>query len=229
MLSGGRTDARVRCTSVVIADQYPVVVQGLSSVLGAERDFKILARCTDGTSCLDAIRRYAPDIAILDLPILDMSWREILSAANSANVATRIVFFTASVEEEALVALAEAGAYAVIPKDAEPDVLLQILRQVADGQRMLPRSASPLAPREMSVIAERGPASLTGRQRQIMHLVAMGLSNKEIGRRLNIADGTIKVHLHNIFDKLEITNRTALAAFAISQSENPESVSEGRL
>jgi two-component system nitrate/nitrite response regulator NarL len=215
---------------VVIADQYPVVVQGLSSVLGAESDFRIFARCTDGTSCLDAIRRYAPDIAILDLPILDMSWREILSAANSANVATRIVFFTASVEEEALVALAEAGAYAVIPKDAEPDVLLQILRQVADdGQPMLPRSVGPLAPREMSVIVDRGPASLTGRQTQIMHLVAMGLSNKEIGRRLNIADGTIKVHLHNIFDKLEITNRTALAAFAISQCESPESVSEGRL
>ncbi|WGS01444.1 response regulator transcription factor [Bradyrhizobium sp. ISRA443] len=219
----------MRCTSVVIADQYPVVLQGLSSALSAERDFKIVARCIDGTNCLDAIRRFAPDIAILDFSILDMSWREILSAANAANVATRIVFFTASVEEEDWVALVEAGAYAVIPKDAEPDILVQTLRQVADGQRLLPRSSSPLAPREMSTIAEKGLASLTGRQRQIMHLVSAGLSNKEIGRRLNIADGTIKVHLHNIFQKLEISNRTALAAFAISQSEGFELVSGGRL
>ena len=213
----------MRCTSLVIAGRHPVVLQGLSSMLGAERDFRIVARCVDAASCIEAVRTFRSDVAILDFPILDTARREILSAANAANVATRFVFFTASLEEEYLAALVEAGAYAIIPTDTELDVLVQTLRQVADGQRLLlPRPTNPIAPREGSAITERGLTLLTERERQIMHLVSVGLSNKEIGRRLNTADGTIKVHLHRIFQKLDISNRTALAAFAISQNESVE-------
>ena len=213
----------MRCTSVVIADQHPVVLQGLSSVLGAERDFRIVARCVDGTSCVEAIRIFGPDIAILDFSMLDMPWRDILSTTNSTNPATRLVFFAASFEEDDLIALAEAGAYAVIPKDTEPEGLVQTLRQVADGQRLLlARSSGPTAPREATAITEKDMTALTERERQIMRLVSEGLSNKEIGRRLNITDGTIKVHLHHIFRKLDISNRTALAAFAISQNDSVE-------
>jgi DNA-binding NarL/FixJ family response regulator len=94
------------------------------------------------------------------------------------------------------------------------------LRQVADGQRLLPLSSSnQVVSRQPESIAfaENVMTVLTDRERQIMRLVSGGLSNKEIGRRLNIADGTIKVHLHHIFQKLEISNRTLLAAIAVSQ------------
>jgi two-component system nitrate/nitrite response regulator NarL len=101
-----------------------------------------------------------------------------------------------------------------------PEVLVQSLRQVAEGRRLLPRLASEQAvSREQSAIAENALTTLTDRERQIMRLVSEGLSNKEIGRRLNITDGTIKVHLHHIFQKLEINNRTVLAALAISQND----------
>ena len=112
------------------------------------------------------------------------------------------------------------GAYGVIPRDVTPDILVQSLRQVADGQRLLPLPASDKAEaqeRGHIAITENVLSVLTDRERQIMGLVSEGLSNKEIGRRLNIADGTIKVHLHHIFQKLEISNRTVLAALAISQ------------
>jgi two-component system nitrate/nitrite response regulator NarL len=213
----------MRCTTVVIADRHPVVLQGLTNVLGAESSFKVVASCSDGMNCIEAIRRLVPDIAILDISMPGLTGLEILTIANSENLATRLVFFTASIEDRELVMSAAAGAYGVIPKDVTPEILVQSLRQVADGQRLL-----PLPSTDQAVVREQGNIAitenvltvLTDRERQIMALVSEGLSNKEIGRRLNIADGTIKVHLHHIYQKLEISNRTVLAGLAISQSEN---------
>ena len=212
----------MRCTSVVIADRHPVVLQGLTKLLGAQSGFKVVACCSDGTNCIEAIRSLAPDIAILDMSMPGLTGLEILAIVNSESLTTRLVFFTASIEHHELVISAAAGAYGVIIKDVSPEVLLQSLRQVADGQRLLPLLSSDheLA-REQSDIAvtENVLAVLTERERQIMRLVSEGLSNKEIGRRLNITDGTIKVHLHNIYQKLEINNRTVLAALAISYQD----------
>jgi two-component system nitrate/nitrite response regulator NarL len=210
----------MRCTSVVIADRYPVVLLGLSAVLAAHRDFNIVASCSDGTSCIEALRNLAPNIAILDVSMPGVTGLEILSIVNSESLSTRLVFLTASDEDSDLVMSAAADGYSVIPKDVAPEVLVQSLRQIAEGQRLLPLLSSEQAiSRGQSAITGNALTTLTDRERQIMRLVSEGLSNKEIGRRLNIADGTIKVHLHNIFQKLEISNRTVLAALAISQND----------
>ena len=201
------------CFSVLIADQYPVVLQGLSSVLGTLPDFTVVARCTDKETLIEAIRIFMPDIAILDISMPGIGWREIHSIANSKSLgmrSTRVVLFTASAEEDKLVTLATAGAYGFIAKDAEPELLVQALRQVANGQRLLPLSRSGRAS------TERNARLLTERERQIMRWVSEGLSNKEIARQLNISEGTIKVHLHHIFEKLAIKHRTALAGYARS-------------
>jgi two-component system nitrate/nitrite response regulator NarL len=106
----------------------------------------------------------------------------------------------------------------------DPQILVQILRQVAGGQKLLQLPASGTATAaQPSAINEKALIALTERERQIMRLVSEGLSNKQIGRRLNITDGTIKVHLHHIFQKLDVRNRTALAALAISRSDDPPS------
>jgi two-component system, NarL family, nitrate/nitrite response regulator NarL len=213
----------MRRTSVVIADCHPVVLQGLTSVLGAaESGFEVVASCCDGPSCIEAIRSLEPDIAILDISMPDLTGLEILAIANSESLSTRLVFFTGSVQDRELVMSAAVGAYGVILKDVALQNLVQSLRQVAAGKRLLPPSSSDQSvPRERKkiniAIAENVLAGLTDRERQIMTLVSKGLSNKEIGRRLNIADGTIKVHLHHIYQKLEISNRTVLAALALSQ------------
>ena len=211
----------MRCTSVVIADRHPVVLQGLTNVLRAESGFKVVACCSDGTDCIEAIRSFVPDIAILDISLPGLTGLEILAIANSESLSTRLVFFTASVEDHELVISAAAGAYGVILKDVALEILVQSLRQVADGQRLLPLPPSDQTVlREQRNVAENVLSVLTYRERQIMRLVSEGLSNKEIGRRLSIVDGTIKVHLHNIFQKLEISNRTVLAALAISHNDS---------
>src|SRR5260370_33790604 len=213
----------MRCTSVVIADQHPVVLRGLTNILGAASGFKVVASCTDGTHCIQAIRSLAPDIAIIDIAMPGLTGLEILAIANRESLSTRLVVFTASVEDRELAISAEAGAYGVIPKDVAPEILVQSLRQGAHGHRPLPLPPpDQTLPREQGNVAitENVLTVLTDRERQIMRLVSEGLSNKEIGRRLNIVDGTIKVHLHHIFQKLEISNRTVLAALAISHDDS---------
>jgi DNA-binding NarL/FixJ family response regulator len=204
--------------NVVIADSRPVVVQGLRKALGAQRNFKIVACCSDGMSCIEAIRNLRPDIAVLDISMPGLSGLEFLSIVNSEGFSTRVVFFTASIEDSELAKSAAAGAYGVILKDAAPEFLVKSLQQVVVGQRFPPPSSYQVS-REESAIT----AALTNREHQVMRLVSEGLSNKEIGRRLNLCDGTIKVHLHHIYEKLEISNRTALAALAISQNETSRS------
>jgi two-component system nitrate/nitrite response regulator NarL len=211
----------VSCINVVIADPHPVVLQGLMKVLEAEDGFEVVACCSDGTSCIEAIRNLVPDIAILDMSLPGLTGLEILTIANSESLSTRLVFFTASIEDRELVMSAVAGAYGIIPKDVELEILVQSLRQVADGQRLLPLpSSDQTASREQRNIAvlDNALKVLTDREQQIMRLVSEGLSNKEIGRRLNISDGTIKQHLHHTYQKLEISNRTVLAALAITQN-----------
>jgi two-component system, NarL family, nitrate/nitrite response regulator NarL len=221
----------MRCAKVVIADRHPVVVHGLMSLLGAENDFKVVASCNDGRKCLQAIRDLSPDIALLDIFMPGLTGLDILAAATSEHLPTRIVFLTASAEDRDLIIAAARGAYGVVLKEAAPDVLVHCLRQVAAGRRLLPL-ANTESPRMQefptgNVTSENVLTVLTDRERQIMHLVSEGLSNKEVGRQLNISDGTIKVHLHHIYQKLAISNRTALAALAFSHHEEPSSDDDG--
>jgi two-component system nitrate/nitrite response regulator NarL len=197
------------CARVVIADPYPVILKGLVTVLEAEPDFRIVAHCADGGSCIKAIREVLPDIAIVDV-----SFPEILAVISSEGLPTRIVLFTA-LERRELRRFYAVGVHAVVRKNADPQSLLQTLRQVASGQKVLQLycQAESGQPGEE---AEKAITALTDRERQIMCLVSEGLSNKEIGRRLKIMDGTIKVHLHHIFEKLKVYNRTELAAVYLS-------------
>jgi two-component system nitrate/nitrite response regulator NarL len=211
-------------TTVVIADRHPVVLQGLSKLLGAHCDFSIVACCSDGKNCIEALRNFAPDVAILAASLPGVTARKILSIVKSEHLATRLVFFTGSDEDRELVMSAAADGYSVISKDVEPEALVQSLRQVAEGKSLLPRlSYEQVVSREQGAITQNALTMLTDREHQIMRLVSEGLSNKEIGRRLNITDGTIKVHLHHIFQKLEINNRTVLAALAISHDDRESS------
>jgi DNA-binding NarL/FixJ family response regulator len=214
----------MRCVSVVIADRHPVVLCGLNSVLRAESDFNVLASCRDGTTCIQAIRDFSPDLVLLDIYMPGFSGLEILAATKLEHLCTRVVFLTASVERSKIVTAIARGAYGIIRKDATPQLLVRSLRQVASGVRLLPPTIWDADPWNGNECYARGAlnnllATLTERERQIMNLVAEGLSNKDVARQLNVCDGTIKVHLHHIYQKLAIHNRTALAALAASHHD----------
>jgi two-component system, NarL family, nitrate/nitrite response regulator NarL len=217
----------MRCVNLVIADPHPVVVYGLTSLLNVESDFNVAASCHDGRSCIQAIRDLTPEIALLDISMPGLTGLEVLAAVASEQLPTRIVFLTASAEDRDLIAAVARGAYGVIHKDAPPDVLMQSLRQVAAGRRLLPfASFESQQAQHGSTGNEDVLTVLTGREREIVRLVSEGLSNKEVGRQLNISDGTIKVHLHHVYQKLAISNRTALAALTLTQHDDGSSSEE---
>ena len=190
--------------TVVISDRYPVVLCGLTSVLRAENDFDIVASCHDGRQCMQAIRDLSPNIALLDIFMPTLPGLEILAATQSEKLHTRLVFFTPSLEIREIGTAVIHGAYGVISKEVSAADLVQCLRDVAAGTKVFPFNP------------ETVPDLLTQREQEVMRLVSEGLSNKKIGRRLNISDGTVKVHLHHIYEKLSIKNRATLAAAAVT-------------
>ena len=156
----------MRCVSVVVADCHPVVLQGLTSILGPGSGFKVVASCPDGPSFVEAIRRFMPDIGILEVSLPGLTGLEILALANSEKIFQRgSDFLTASGQDRQLVAPAPTGIYGVLQKDVAPEVLVQFLRQVADGQRRAPSAARE----QRSIgVTENVPSLLTDRERQIM-------------------------------------------------------------
>jgi two-component system, NarL family, nitrate/nitrite response regulator NarL len=206
--------------SIIVADRYPVFVSGLLSVLREQDDFLIVASCCNGTKCVQAIRELSPQIALLDISMPGLSGMEILAAAASEAWCTRVLLLAASVEAHELATAVARGAYGIIPKDAPPEIFLHCLRRVAGGRRVSPFVSSGEKSLQLQLRGARNRgaqnmlSTLTGREREIMQLVSEGLSNRKIGQLLEISEGTIKVHLHNMYHKLEINNRTSLAVLA---------------
>jgi DNA-binding NarL/FixJ family response regulator len=200
---------------MVVADGCPVFLCGLISVLDAEHDFDVVARCCNGFDSLKAIRELSPDIALLDSTMPVASGVNVLASAISEGTKTRIVLLVAPAEVQSIFAVAN-GAYGIVPRDVLPEVLIRDLWQVAAGRRLSLRASRPGEARTTTDTSEKALAVLTKRERQIAELVSAGLPNKEVGHRLNLAAGTIKVHLHNIFSKLAINNRVALTTLTVS-------------
>jgi two-component system, NarL family, nitrate/nitrite response regulator NarL len=204
------------CISVVVAARYPIVLCGLTTMLGSDSDFSVVASCRDSASCIEAIRDLSPNLALLDASLPDHSRSQVLAAIKSERLCTRVISLSASSDASDAGPPMEGRAYGVIPGDATPDLLARFLRQVASKVKPLPIPKSSDGHR---CGPQRSPESqstaLTERERQIIHLVCEGQSNKEVGRQLYLSEGTIKVHLHHIYQKLAIHNRTALVAYRL--------------
>jgi len=205
---------------MLVADGCPVFLSGLISVLRSERDFDVVARCRNGFESLKAIRDLSPDIALLDSSLPIASGVNVLASAISEGSRTRIVLLAASAELRSISTVAT-GAYGIVPRDVPPEVLIDNLRQVAAGRRLSIRASRPGEARTTTDTSEKALTELTKRERQIAKLVSGGLTNKEVGWQLNLTAGTVTVHLHNIFSKLALKNRTALTALVVSERDIP--------
>jgi two-component system nitrate/nitrite response regulator NarL len=209
----------VGCVSIVVADCHPVFLHGLISILQSEGVFDVVASCCDGIKCLQAIRDLSPDIALLDCSMPIISGVKVLATSIAEGSRTRILLLAAAGEQVSTFATA-IGAYGVVPRDVLPEVLIHDLRQVAAGRRLSIQTSHAGEARTTTYTSEKALAALTARERQIAKLVSAGLSNKAIGQQLNLTAGTVKVHLHNIYQKLEINNRTTLTALVVSDQYN---------
>jgi two-component system, NarL family, nitrate/nitrite response regulator NarL len=205
--------------SIVVADDHPVVLHGVAGILRIQEDMNILAACSDGASAANAIRQFAPDVAVLDIAMPDVSGLNVLSSVIASGLDTKVVFLTALATDDQILTAIANGAKGIVLKDAAFESLVACVREVAAGRQWFPVDLVETALRrdtQQRAESRRFVQRLTEREQEIVLLVAEGLSNKEIARRINLTEGTIKIHLHNIYDKLEVPNRTALTALAIT-------------
>jgi two-component system nitrate/nitrite response regulator NarL len=179
----------------------------------------ILAECHDGIAALQSIRQFAPDIAVLDIAMPGLNGLEVLASIVGEGLNTKVMFLTAFASDERILAAIAHGAKGIMLKDATPDSLVECIRNVAAGKQWFPIEVVEIALKRDAgrrSNSEDFVRKLTPREKQIAILVADGLSNKTIARRFDLTEGTVKVHLHNIYEKLEVPNRTALTALAIA-------------
>jgi DNA-binding NarL/FixJ family response regulator len=201
--------------SVVVADHHPIVLEGVVRVLRMHGDLNVVAACSEGLSAAQAIHEFRPDMAVLDLVMPGMSGLDILSTIATRAYETKVIFFTASMLDKQLVTAIAHGACGLLMKDVAVENIVKCVRDVAAGQKWIPANIVGAA-----LEREEGRhdliQQLTVRERQIILWISEGLSNKGIGRQLNLSEGTVKTHLNHIYSKLKVPNRTALNALAIA-------------
>lgn len=203
--------------TVVIADDHPVVLRGLSDFIVNHGDFVVFGRAGNGEEALAMIRGHRPDVAVLDVYMPGLGGLEVLAAIRKEQLPTRVVLLTASFEDDHLLTAMEYGADGILLKEAAPGAMLECLLRVANGGRWLAAELVQFAVRRAARDNDDTPVSLTLREAELVRLVAQGLSNKEVGTRLSLTEGTVKSHLHNIYTKLGIANRASLVAFALGK------------
>jgi two-component system nitrate/nitrite response regulator NarL len=204
--------------SVVVADDHPVVLHGITEILRAQPGISVVAACSAGRAATSAIQQLAPDVAVLDIIMPDVNGLDVLLSIVRHGFKTKVVLLTAVATDDRILAAMTSGAKGLLFKDAAPDNLVDCVREVAKGKLWFPRGLVDAALERESGRQAEGKCligALTPREEQIALLVSEGLPNKEVARQLNMAEGTVKLHLHNIYEKLGIPNRTALCALTI--------------
>ena len=202
---------------IVIADDHPIVLRGVQSTLSFDHDLEVVACCERGDAVLATVQEHRPDILILDLRLPGCDGLMVAEQLAQANLPTRVVVLTAAITPDELLGLIRSGVAGVVLKDTAADLLIRAIRKVHAGGHWLETSSAMSAlQRAASGVAAKGKLSerLSEREIEIVSAVCEGLRNKEIADRLHISEGTVKMHLHNVYEKLGVRSRTELSAYA---------------
>ena len=196
---------------VLVVDDHPLVRVGLVTLLEAAADIMVAGEAADGQQALEVAAATTPDVVLMDLsmPVLDGVAATRLLLAELPQ--TRVVALTSFSDRQRVNDILAAGATGYLLKDSSPGDLLAAVRAAADGHAPLdPRVAAALLPAREPSLTDQ----LSDRQQQVLRLIAAGLANKQIARRLGIAESTVKVHTGNIFRRIGVTDRTSAALWA---------------
>lgn len=202
---------------IVLADDHPFILDGLDQLFRHEPECQVVARCTDGEEALQAVTMLKPDVLVLDVRMPKLDGIEVLRRLHERQLPVKTVLLTASLDDARLLEAFRLGASGLVLKESAPRLLVQSLRQVMAGEQSWNGKAIAGAlrlvlqrEREMASVA----AALTPREIEITKMAASGLRNREIAEQLAITEGTVKFHLHSIYEKLQINGRYALIGYA---------------
>lgn len=198
--------------SVVIADDHPLMLEAISGLLGGA-GFQVVARGQDGAQACAAIVERQPDLALLDVNMPGRSGIDILRQARAEGWSTRILLLTAGLDPEPIMEALRLRVDGLVLKGAGGEIILRAAQSVLDGAQWIDREAMDQVAGLIGQASE-APTPLTPRETDVVRLVAQGRRNKEIARDLGISEGTVKMHLHNLYEKLSVSSRTELAMLA---------------
>jgi DNA-binding NarL/FixJ family response regulator len=199
---------------ILLADDHDVVRRGLTALLDGTDGFAVVGAAAYGEEAVALAGEHRPDVVLMDLSMPGVDGIEATRRLMAERPESRVVVLTSFSDRERILDALDAGAVGYLLKDAEPDELLRGIAAAARGE-------SPLAPKAAKAVltarAESRPAAeLTAREQEVLALLAEGLANKQIARRLGIAEKTVKAHLTSVFQSIGVTDRTQAALWARS-------------
>jgi two-component system, NarL family, nitrate/nitrite response regulator NarL len=200
--------------TIILADDHPVVRRGLLQFFADVDDLLVLAECGDGASALAAVKEHGPDVLIVDLRMPVVSGMEVLRRLRDDPKAPATILLAGNISDDEVVEAMRLGAKGVVLKEMAPSLLVQCIRKVAAGGIWLEKEAVGRALGKLFQGEGRPRVTLTPRELEIVRMVAEGLGNRAVAELLFISEGTVKTHLHTIYEKLGVKGRMHLAAYA---------------
>jgi DNA-binding NarL/FixJ family response regulator len=217
------TGRRIR---VVIVDDHPIVRMALRALFQQSDDFDLVGEAENGQQALEIIHDARPDVVLLDLRMPVMDGHEVLQALQNVPNAAKVLVLTASEDKNEWVKAMKLGCVGIVTKHTRPELILKSVQKVFAGEIWLDSHTTAAVMRQFasprtasaetgSPFEQRERSPLSAREREIVALVAQGYKNREMAEKMFISEQTVKNHLHNIFDKLGVTDRLELALYAI--------------
>ena len=202
---------------IMIADDHSMIREGLKNLLELDREIQVIAEAVDGEDCLNKLQVVKPDVLLLDINMPKKNGLEVLKSLKSKKSKLKVLVLTVHNEIEYLMKAVDIGVNGYVLKDSESAELKKAIFTVAEGESYIQPSLIPALNAKMIETNKDAEKikSLTKRELDVLKLLAVGMYNKEVGKRLEISERTVKNHVSNIFKKLGVTDRTQAAVFAI--------------
>lgn len=204
---------------VFIADDHPVVRTGLEALIDTEPGMEVVGTAGDGEAAVRRVLESNPDVILLDLKMPRKSGQEAIEEIKERDPDARILVLTSFGDDDTVFAAIKAGALGFLLKDATPPELIRAIRNLYEGKASLHPDIALKLLQELNTSSEQQPADtpLTEREEEVVGLVAQGLSNQEIARRLTITERTVRAHVSSVLGKLHLANRTQVARYALKE------------
>ncbi|AUG58074.1 Transcriptional regulatory protein DegU [Acetivibrio saccincola] len=204
---------------VAIADDHAMVREGLKQILELEDDIEVIAQASNGEEALDIAREKQPDVILMDINMPGMNGLQAIKEIKNEKVPSKIIVLTIHEDREYLFKTLHMGAEGYVLKDADPNILIEAIRSVNSGEAYIQGNMTKELIKEFKRITSNTKeksedSNLTSREKEVLALIAEGLINREIAKRLYISEKTVKNHVSNIFKKLNVTDRTQAAIYA---------------
>ena len=205
-------------TTVVIADDHPVVRQGLRTFLELQVDLEVVGDAGDGREAVELVAQLVPDVVLMDVVMPNVDGLEALRQIRETSPATSVIVLTSFADDEKIFRAVKAGAAGYLLKDAAPREIAAAIRAVRRGEALLHPAVAAKVMQELATAdVPAAGADLTERELEVLRLLARGLANKAIARELVVSEKTVKTHASNILAKLHLADRTQAALYAVRQ------------